>query len=71
MTGSTRLTPAVALLTLTMLSGCVSSEGSTAVDRLKEPAAAHAEALAGEDIQAMRATGRDLLAQLAAYAGWR
>lgn len=65
MNGSMKLTSASALLMLTMLNGCVSSTSGTAVDRLRDPAAAHAEALAGEDIPTMRATGRALLAALA------
>lgn len=61
----------LALLTLTTLTGCGSSLNDTAVERLKEPAAAHAAALAGDDVPAMRSTGRALLAGLEAYAGWR
>lgn len=59
-----------ALLTALTLTGCVTSQGGTSVDRLKGPAARHAEALAGGDIVEARATGRELLALLAAYAGW-
>lgn len=64
-------TLALVLLTLTTLTGCATSPSGTAVDRLKQPAAAHASALAGDDPVAMRSTGRALLSGLEAYAGWR
>lgn len=51
-------------------SGCVSSQTATSVDRLRAPAAAHAIALAGDDMAAARITGRAFLAQLEALAGW-
>ena len=51
-------------------SGCVSSQIATSVDRLRAPAAAHAIALAGDDMAAARITGRAFLAQLEALAGW-
>ena len=58
------------LLTLTIAAGCATTPTGTAVDRLRGPAADHAAALAGDDVAAMRATGRALLAQLGAFAGW-
>ena len=70
MTGSTMRIWALALLTLQTLPGCVTSTTDTAIDRLRAPAAAHAEALAGDDMSKARATGRALLASLAAYAQW-
>ena len=70
MKGSMMRILALALLTPTILLGCAPFTTSTAVDRLKAPAAAHAQALAGEDMAVARQTGRALLAQLAAYAGW-
>lgn len=60
----------LALLMLLMLPGCVISQTSTSVDRLRAPAAAHAYALAGDDMAEARRTGRALLAQLEALAGW-
>lgn len=70
MTGSTRLTLALGLPMLTVLSACTTWQTSGAIDRLKPDAAAHAQALAGEDVPAMRETGLTLLARLGAYAGW-
>jgi len=70
MIGSTKLTLVSALLMLTINAGCVSSTTSTATDRLKHVAAAHASALAGDDVVAMRSTGRALLASLAALGDW-
>jgi hypothetical protein len=55
---------------LTVSAACTASQTGTAVDRLKAPAAAHARALAGEDMPRARETGLALLAQLEAYAGW-
>lgn len=70
MAGLTKLTwvlgPAMAL----MLTGCSDLQTGTASDRLKPIAAAHAAALAGEDMAVARSTGRVLLASLAAWAGW-
>lgn len=70
MTGSRTLTPALVLLTLSALSGCETWRTNSAIDRLKPAAAAHAEALAGEDITEARRTGLALIVQLSAYAGW-
>ena len=70
MSGSTMRTLGLALLTLIALSGCATSPSGTAVDRLKAPAAAHARALAGEDMPKARETGLALLAALEAAAGW-
>ena len=61
---------ALGLLTLTALSGCVTSQTSTAVDTLKRPAAACAGALAGEDMPTARRDCLPLLSRLEAYAGW-
>ena len=59
-----------ALLTMTLLSGCVTTPSGTAVDRLQKPAADHARALAGDDVNAMRKSGFVALSLLEAYAGW-
>ena len=71
MTGLTKLTLVAVLLTS---SGCANLQGldrnGTAIDRLKPDAAAHATALAGDDVALMRETGLTLLARLGAYAGW-
>lgn len=55
---------------ISMVAGCVNTTTSTATDRLKAPAAAHAGALAGDDLPAIRSTGRALLASLAALGDW-
>lgn len=55
---------------MSALSGCNTWQTSSAVDRLKPSAAAHARALAGESMPEARATGLALLAQLSAYANW-
>ena len=44
---------------------------SAPVDRLRQPASEHAQALAGDDVEAMRETGLALLSLLTAYAGWK
>lgn len=67
---STTRTLGLALLTASALSGCGSSLNATAIDRLESPAAAHAGALAGEDVPLMRETGLSLLEQLKALADW-
>jgi hypothetical protein len=65
-----RMFPTV-LLTLLTVSGCAEWQtASTSDDRLKRPAAIHARALAGDDVELMRATGRDFLALTAAYFNW-
>lgn len=64
------LTLASALLMLTVLPACMTSPQGTAIDRMKQPAAIHAQALTGEDTALMRETGLSLLAQLEALAGW-
>ena len=67
------LTLAIAFPMLIAVSGCVSLPTSTensALDRLKQPAANHARALAGDDPEAMRETGLVVLSLLEAYAGW-
>ena len=46
------------------------SPENTALDRLQSKAAEHAQTLTGDDIEAMRETGLELLETLAAYAGW-
>lgn len=60
------------LATLMMiLTGCVSSAAPPqALDRLEAPARAHAKALTTDNLPEIRATGRTLLAQLAALAQW-
>ena len=71
MTGLTKLTLVSALPMLIVLSGCSEwGNGGSAIDRLKPDAAAHAQALAGQDVPAMRETGLTLLSRLGAYAGW-
>lgn len=56
-------TLAMALLTLTIVSGCVNADGASRVlDRLDEPMTTHAAALAGDDVVLMRATGRRVIA---------
>lgn len=70
MGGSMRLTLVSALVMLSGLSGCVTWQTSGAIDRLKPDAAAHAEALAGDDMAEARETGLTLLARLGALANW-
>ena len=70
MTGSMRLTLASALVMLSAQSGCGTWQTSGAIDRLKPDAAAHAEALAGDDMAEARETGLTLLARLGALANW-
>lgn len=54
-----------------ILTGCVSlGPDNTVLARAEPLARTHAAALAGDDMDAMRATGRTLLATLAAGAGW-
>jgi hypothetical protein len=61
----------VASLMLSFATACVTSPGgSTASDRLRGPAAAHARALAADDVQEMRRTGYDLIQLLAAAFDW-
>jgi hypothetical protein len=49
---------------------CTTTPSGTAVDRLQKPAADHARALAGDDVNAMRKSGFVVLSLLEAYAGW-
>ena len=71
MTGSTTRILGSGLLMLSALSGCnISVSSGTAIDRIQPDAAAHARALAGDDVAYMRETGLTLLARLGAYAGW-
>jgi len=70
MTALPKLTLATICLTLTGLSGCVTSQSGSAIDRLRPTAASHAAALAGDDMAAARKTGLALIAQLSAVAGW-
>ena len=52
-------------------SGCSEwAKTGTPLDRLKPDAAAHATALAGDDMAEARETGLALLAKLGALAGW-
>jgi hypothetical protein len=60
----------LALLITSVSAGCTTSATNGAIDRLKPDAAAHAQALAGQDVPAMRETGLTLLSRLGAYAGW-
>lgn len=68
--GSTVRTLAVALLTLSALSGCTGLQTNSAIDRLKPAAAAHARSLTGDDMAEARKTGLALIAELGAYADW-
>ena len=70
MNGSMNLTLASALLMLNALSGCVSSQPSTATDRLKPQAAMCAAALADGVIESARRECLAHLAQLEAWADW-
>jgi hypothetical protein len=70
MTVLTKPILALALLTMSVLPACQPTQQSTAIDRLRSPAAEHAQALAGDDPAEMRETGLSLLEQLAAFAGW-
>jgi hypothetical protein len=57
---------------MSAVASCTNSViASSAVDRLKPDAAAHASALAGDDVPAMRETGLVLIARLSAFAGWK
>lgn len=55
---------------LNVLTGCVGTQTETAIDRLRDPAADHARALAGNDVPLMRETGLVILSMLEAYADW-
>lgn len=71
MTGSMMRTLVLALAIPSALSGCATSKSTgTAIDRLKPDAAAHASALAGDDMTEARKTGLTLLARLGALADW-
>jgi hypothetical protein len=70
MTGSTTRILGLGLLMLSALSGCMDSPTNSAIDRIKPTAAAHADALAGDDMVEARKTGLALIVQLSAYAGW-
>ena len=71
MIGSRMRTLAAVPLMLSALSGCnISVSSGSAIDRIQPDAAAHARALAGDDVAYMRETGLTLLARLGAYAGW-
>lgn len=53
-----------------IVSGCATAVTDRAVvDALAEPVTAHAAALAGDDVAAMRRTGRNLIAIYDAAAG--
>ena len=58
------------MMTLLCAASCTTTPSETAVDRLQNPAVAHARALAGDDENAMRKSGFVLLSLLEAYAGW-
>ena len=70
MTGSTMRTLAAGLAMLSASSGCSEWQTTGAIDRLKPDAAAHATALAGDDMAEARETGLALLAKLGALADW-
>lgn len=70
MRGSMKLTLALILTMTLALSGCRGWQTDGAIDRLKPDAAAHADALAGDDMAEARETGLTLLARLGALAGW-
>ena len=70
MNGSTKLTLALALTTLTALAGCVTSRPSTALDRLKPVAADCAAELADGTQADARAACLAHLAQLEAALNW-
>ena len=70
MTGSTKLKLALACLTISAASGCVTSQPSTATDRLKPVAADCAAELADGTQEAARAACLAHLAQLEAALGW-
>jgi len=55
---------------LSASSGCSEWQTTGAIDRLKPDAAAHATALAGDDMAEARETGLALLAKLGALADW-
>lgn len=60
-------------LLLICLTGCErlpSVYDGTAADRLREPAALHADALASGDIDAAQATGYDLIQDMRAFFKW-
>ena len=61
---------ALAMMTLLCAASCTTTPSGTAVDRLQKPAANHARALAGDDVNAMRKSGFVVLSLLEAYAGW-
>lgn len=59
------------LLTLIVLTGCTATPTATGwIDRLRQPSAACAAALAGDRIEAARAECVPLLAGIEAGAGW-
>ncbi|MBW4709584.1 hypothetical protein KX928_17495 [Roseobacter sp. YSTF-M11] len=64
-------TLAAAILPLILI-GCATEaplNARAALDRLQDLATPHAAALAGEDVNEMRRTGRDLIASIDAAAG--
>lgn len=73
MTASTTRRRTAMCLLMICLTACgtpLPPSDGTAADRLREPTAAHADALASGDIEAARRTGYDLIAALIAYFGW-
>jgi hypothetical protein len=48
----------------------VTPPSGSAIDRLRPSAQKHAQALAGDDLAAMRRTGLELIVKLEAAAGW-
>lgn len=67
---SIKPTLAAAIAMLFFAVSCTTTPSGTAVDRLQKPAADHARALAGDDVNAMRKSGFVVLSLLEAYAGW-
>lgn len=58
------------LLTLTGLIGCAPLPAETPIDRLRQPAAECASALAGDSMPAARGNCLPLLSQLEAAGAW-
>jgi hypothetical protein len=70
MTGSTKLTLALALMMISAVGGCMTSQPSTATDRLKAKAAECAASLAGGTQADAREDCLAHLAELEAALNW-
>ena len=70
MTVSRKLTPALILMTLAALPGCMTSPSGTAINRMKPQAVNCAEALADGPIEAARTECLAHLAQVEAALDW-